>query len=112
VIGLGGGLNRQLDISLLTAAAVSVVRAWHRRGADARRNGCLTEECSCAFTRDYAAPFPESVSLTSIYSKEDGVVRWRSCVAPYAENVEVRGTHVGLAFNPDAYVAIAAALAR
>ncbi|HEY6637085.1 MAG TPA: alpha/beta hydrolase [Solirubrobacterales bacterium] len=111
VIGLGGGLSEQLAVSAPTAAAVRLVRAWHSRTGDGRANGCLTEGCRCAFTRDYTAPFPESVNLTSIYSKEDGVVRWQSCVVPYADNVEVRGTHVGLALNPEAYVAIAAALA-
>ena len=50
--------------------------------------------------------------LTSIHSEADGVVRWRSCVVPYADNVRVDGTHVGLAFNAEAYRAIAAALAK
>jgi pimeloyl-ACP methyl ester carboxylesterase len=112
VIALGGGLSQQLAVSAPTAAAVRLVRAWHRRSAEAQRNRCLAEDCRCSFTRDYAAPFPESVSLTSIYSKRDGVVRWQSCVVPYADNVEVRGTHVGLGLNPQAYVAIATALAR
>jgi triacylglycerol lipase len=112
VIALGGGLSRQMDISAPTAAAVAFFRAWQRRRPERERQGCLAEDCSCSFTRDYAAPFPEKVSLTSIYSKSDGVVRWRSCVVPYAYNVEVRGTHVGLALNPEVYVAIATALAR
>jgi pimeloyl-ACP methyl ester carboxylesterase len=112
VIGLGGGLNRQMAISAPTAAGVALARAWHSRTTDRReRLGCLTEECRCAFTRDYSAPFPESVRLTSIYSKADGVVRWESCVAPYADNLEVRGTHVGLVLNPEAYLSIATALA-
>jgi triacylglycerol lipase len=112
VIALGGGLSRQLDISAPTAAAVALVRGWHRRTTDRReRRGCLSEDCRCAFTRDYESDFPPSVRLTSIYSRDDGVVRWRSCVAPYADNVEVRGTHVGLAFNAEAYAAIAVALA-
>lgn len=112
VIGLGGGLSAQMAISAPTAAAVALVRSWHRGTTDRRdRRGCLTEECACEFTRDYSAPFPESVILTSVYSKSDGVVRWQSCVAPYARNVEVHGTHVGLVLNPEAYVAIATALA-
>jgi pimeloyl-ACP methyl ester carboxylesterase len=112
VIGLGGGLSRQMAISAPTQAALALVRTWHRQTTDRRdRRGCLTESCGCQFTRDFSAPFPESVRLTSIYSKQDGVVRWESCVVPYADNVEVRGTHVGLAFNREAYVAIAAALA-
>ncbi|MGH2982900.1 MAG: esterase/lipase family protein [Gaiellaceae bacterium] len=111
VIALGGGLSRQMAVSALTAAAVALVRAWHRRTTERERHGCLAEDCRCSFTRDYSAPFPESVRLTSIYSKEDGVVRWQSCVVPYADNIEVRGTHVGLALNPEAYVAIATSLA-
>ena len=49
--------------------------------------------------------------MTSIYSKGDGCVWWESCIAPYADNVEVTGSHVGLAFNRKAYRAIAEALA-
>ncbi len=113
VIGLGGGLSDQLAVSAPTEAAVALMRAWHRRGARrADRSACLTDGCECAFTRAYAAPFPESVRLTSIYSEDDGVVRWQSCVVPYADNVRVSGTHVGLAFNAQAYGAIARALAE
>jgi pimeloyl-ACP methyl ester carboxylesterase len=112
VIALGGGLSGQMAVSAPTAAAVALVRAFHRHTTDRHdRRGCLAEDCRCSFTRDYSAPFPHSVRLTSIYSKRDGVVRWQSCVVPYAHNVEVHGTHVGLALNPDAYVAIASALA-
>jgi triacylglycerol lipase len=112
VIGLGGGLSSQLAISAPTQAAVALVRAWHRRNVNGTGPGCLSEACQCEFTRAYSAPFPESVRLTSIYSEADGVVRWRSCVVPYADNVRVSGTHVGLAFNSEAYRAIAGALAE
>jgi pimeloyl-ACP methyl ester carboxylesterase len=113
VVALGGGLSSQLAISAPTEAAVALVRAWHRRGdRNGDRIACLSEECGCAFTAAYSAPFPESVRLTSIYSKEDGVVRWQSCVVPYADNVRVGGSHVGLAFNTEAYRAIARALAE
>jgi triacylglycerol lipase len=113
VVALGGGLSRQMAISAPTAAAVALVRGWHKQTTDrSKRRGCLSEDCRCSFTRDYSAPFPESVRLTSVYSRGDGVVRWQSCVVPYADNIEVRGTHVGLVLNPQAYVAIATALAR
>ena len=44
-----------------------------------------------------------TIPLTSIYSRGDGVVWWEACVVPYARNVEVTGSHVGLAFNRKAY---------
>ena len=41
--------------------------------------------------------------LTSIYSKGDGVVRWQAQLVPYADCVEVTGSHVGLIFNRKSY---------
>jgi triacylglycerol lipase len=112
VVSLGGGLSRPFDISAPTQAALAVVRAAHGRTTDrVGRRGCLSERCTCAFARAYAGRFPAAVRLTSVYSKGDGVVRWRSCVVPYADCVEVTGSHVGLIFNRKAYRAVASALA-
>ena len=100
IISMGAGLDRPFDISIPTKAAVAAVRAARRRASDpARQNGCLTEACSCRFARDYAAPFPERVPLTSIYSRGDCVVWWEACTVPSTECVEVTGSHVGLAFT-------------
>jgi triacylglycerol lipase len=108
VISLGAGLDAPFDISLPTKAAVAAARVAQtpRFGP-----GCFTDRCGCSFARHYAAPFPEEVPLTSIYSRGDGVVWWEACVVPYARNVEVTGSHVGLAFNRKAYRAVAEALA-
>jgi triacylglycerol lipase len=106
VVALGAGLARQFDVSAPALAAVAVARRVQPN------NGCLTEHCGCAFTTGYTCPFPADVSLTSIYSRGDGMVRWESCLADYADNVEVTGSHVGLAWNRKSYRAIAAALAQ
>jgi triacylglycerol lipase len=107
VISLGAGLDTPFDISVPTKAAVAAVRTVH----GARRPRCMTERCGCAFSADYAGPFPATIPLTSVYSREDGVVWWEACVVPYADNVEVTGSHIGLACNRKAYRAIAQALA-
>jgi triacylglycerol lipase len=104
VVSLGAGLDTPYDISIPTRAAVRAVRAFHR-------GGCFTDSCGCRFTRDFAGEFPASVPLTSIWSRGDGVVWWEACRVPYARNVEVTGSHVGLAFNRKAYRAVAEALA-
>jgi hypothetical protein len=110
-VSMGGGLNRQYSISVPTLAALAAVRQYHRLTTDrVERRGCLTETCGCDFVRDYKAPFPEEVLLTSIYSKGDGVVRWPSCIVDYADNIEVTGSHVGLAFNRKVYRALGNAL--
>ncbi|MGZ5339276.1 MAG: hypothetical protein ACXWEE_06720, partial [Thermoleophilaceae bacterium] len=61
---------------------------------------------------DYSAVYTEEVPLTSIYSKGDGVVRWRACLVDYARCVEVSGSHVGLASNRKVYREVGETLAR
>ena len=34
-------------------------------------------------------PFPQDVELISYYTTSDGIVDWRACVVPGAENIEV-----------------------
>ena len=112
VISMGSGLDQPFDISEPTRLAVDGVRrVIARRDPERAALGCFTHECLCRYAADYRAPFPESVPLTSLYSKGDGVVRWRACIVPYARCVEVQGSHIGLAFNRYAYREIAATLA-
>jgi triacylglycerol lipase len=107
-IAIAANLRRQLGISAPTQGAVALARRL--RGAQIP--GCLTDGCTCAFTIDLSSRFPDDrVRLTSIYSKGDGVVRWEGCLVPYADCVEVTGSHVGLIFNRKAYRAVGHALA-
>ncbi len=112
VVSMGAALDSPFDISIPTQAMVAAVRWVHVQTTDrVARNGCFTDTCRCRFTLDFAGEFPASVPLTSIYSRGDGVVWWEACTVPYARNVEVSGSHVGLAFNRKAYRVIAQALA-
>jgi pimeloyl-ACP methyl ester carboxylesterase len=46
---------------------------------------------------------PIPVPCTSIFSKTDGVVNWRSCLqdeGPDCENIEVQSSHTGMGFHP------------
>ncbi len=52
---------------------------------------------------------------TSIYSRTDGVAPWQTCidgVREHAENIEVRGSHIGMGLNPAAVVAVLDRLAQ
>ncbi len=112
VISMGSGLDEPFSISEPTRLAVAGVRELlHRGNPELAAQGCFTSACFCRYSRDYHAPFPPQVPLTSIYSKGDGVVRWQACVVPYARCVEVRGSHIGLAVNRHAYREIAGTLA-
>lgn len=112
VVSMGAGLDTPFDISVPTQAAVAFCRRLYALTSDRiHRNGCFTATCRCPFTRDYAGSFPEEIPLTSIYSRGDGVVRWRACVVPYARCVEVTGSHVGLPFNRKVYRELGTTLA-
>jgi pimeloyl-ACP methyl ester carboxylesterase len=55
------------------------------------------------------------VPSTAIYTKGDGIVRWHTCIDvadELHENIEVRGSHSGLGWNPAAIMAISDRLAR
>ena len=111
VITMGSGLDTAFDISIPTRAAVAAVRWVHVQTTDrVAKNGCFTDTCRCRFTQDFAGEFPASVPLVSIYSRGDGVVWWEACTVPYARNVEVTGSHIGLAYNRKAYRVIGDAL--
>jgi pimeloyl-ACP methyl ester carboxylesterase len=57
---------------------------------------------------------PPPVPCTAIYTRSDGIVAYQCCMeddAPNVENVEVRGSHLGLAHNPRVVRLIAERLA-
>ncbi len=64
------------------------------------------------FHRDREAAFPAELPFITMWSKTDGVVDWRACLDPAAEDVELRATHLGLAAGAPAYRALAAVLGR
>jgi triacylglycerol lipase len=112
VVALGSPLEDPLAVSRATLRAVDGVRRQiARRDPERAARGCFTASCTCRYAADAERPWPDGVPFTSVYSRGDGVVRWQACLAPYAECVEVRGSHVGLAMNRHAYGVIGRALA-
>jgi len=74
---------------------------------------CYTDGCQCEFMRALRRSVPSRVPQTAIFTKSDGVIDWRSCRTGDRDiDVEVGGTHAGLAFNTNAYSTIACRLAK
>ncbi|SEO74879.1 alpha/beta hydrolase [Trujillonella endophytica] len=71
-------VSRLADAAPLPAPAGALPRAWAERG-------------------------PLRVPATSVYTRADGIVHWSACrhvLRARRENVEVRGSHLGLGVNP------------
>lgn len=112
VITLGSPV-RQAKIRKSIFQTAEIVRRYLiAHEAERVQPECLTLECPCAFMTSLKRPFPSKVALTSIYTRNDGLVEWRSCRTGNPDaDVEVSGTHTGLAFNPAVYKVIAERLA-
>lgn len=106
---------------ILAPAAVHGVLVWDAdmltRLARAGFRGlmaeeCIAGECARASFEESQAPLDPAVGFTAIYSRRDGIVDWRACLDPAAEPVEVRTSHVGMAFDPIVIDAVREALDR
>jgi hypothetical protein len=49
---------------------------------------------------EFARSFPAELAYTSVYSRHDAIIDWRTCLDPAAELVEVSCTHTGMATDP------------
>ena len=104
VIGLGAPLADWTDVAALTHRAVGVVRTANELAYGRRLNA------EGRFT--YDLKLPPAVPTTSIYTKADEVVNFRSCLRPDIPAIPVWGTHNGLVVNPEVYRLLGRLLAR
>jgi pimeloyl-ACP methyl ester carboxylesterase len=115
------GLSQRLDqLADRHGQPVSLV-GWSMGGVHARSLAGRTPRSvrlvitlgSPLHTGRGARPLP--VPATSIYSRTDAVVPWRYSLdvpGPRSENVEVRGSHLGLGHNPAVLYVVADRLAQ
>ncbi len=104
VIALGSPLSDWTDLAAITHHAVGVVRTANELAYGRRLNG------EGRFT--YDLKLPPAVPTTSIYTKADDVVNFRSCLRPDIPAIPVWGTHNGLIVNPEVYRVLGRLLAR
>ncbi len=111
LVTLASPLNEPFAVTNLTLAAAARVARNRLQQRDPAKltMGCMTEACACTYGRFYRAPLRE-VPLISLFTRSDGVVRWQSCLAEGARNIEIRGTHLGLLASRNVYDVIAHAL--
>ena len=61
---------------------------------------CFGGECARLSFEESQLPIDPDLAFTAIYSKRDGIVDWRACLDPAAQQVEVRTSHCGMAVDP------------
>lgn len=77
------------------------------------KDSCFSGTCNCDFAEALREGLADSIPQTAVYTKTDGVVEWSVCITGDKEiDIEVKGTHCGLAFNADVYKIISQRLAK
>jgi len=81
--------------------SLTVLAGWlRRRGHEVRGSGMWV--CT-AFRASLEAPLAPGMPTLAVHSRSDGIVDWRACLDPYAECVEIDGSHCGMAVNAGVY---------
>jgi len=100
-IAIGSPVDGSLRVNPLLPFTFRVLQTVRRRKVTHPR--CGSHQCSCTFVQTISATLPIGRQFTSIFTKQDEVVDWRSCIDPNGANHEVSGHHIGLVVNPAVY---------
>jgi len=60
-------------------------------------------DCCDDFNALLRVPLDAGMPTLAVHSRSDGIVDWRACLDPYANCVDVDGSHCGMAVNPAVY---------
>jgi triacylglycerol lipase len=96
-----------LDPLAVSPAVLRTVRSFARLGdigvPGVFSSDCADGACCTEFNALLEAPLPPEMPTLAVHSRSDGIVDWRACLDPYAECVEIDGSHCGMAVNPKVY---------
>jgi pimeloyl-ACP methyl ester carboxylesterase len=90
-----GAAHSLLLFDLVVLAQLQRVGMGRLMSAD-----CTAGDCARASWEQARVPLEPEVAFTSVFSRRDGVIDWRSCLDPQARTVEVTTSHLGMAFDP------------
>jgi triacylglycerol lipase len=111
IVTLGSPLLAPGAIHGVLAFDLAVVLALHRLGVGrAMGDDCTGGDCAKLSWREARAPLAPGVGFTSVYSRRDGIIDWRSCLDPASTAVEVATSHLGMAVDPVVFDAVAEAM--
>jgi triacylglycerol lipase len=73
-------------------------------------SSCEYGACCAEFRAALAAPLPDGMQATAMFSYSDAIVDWQACIDPHANAVAVDSSHCGMSVNVDVYRALDRAL--
>lgn len=101
IVTMGSPLLAPGAVHSVLAFDLAVIVSLRRAGLGKMMGAdCTTGDCARLSWEQSKAPLDKDVSFTSIFSRRDGIVDWRSCLDPAATTVEVGTSHLGMAVDP------------
>jgi triacylglycerol lipase len=101
VVVLAAPVTGSLAVAPRVRAQLDLLVGLHRRGLTRLISAdCVTGECGDRVAAELATPFPAGVPYVSVYSRNDAILDWRTCLDRAAELIEVTCSHTGMATDP------------
>jgi pimeloyl-ACP methyl ester carboxylesterase len=97
-----GAVHRLLALDLALLVSLQRVGVAALMGLD-----CTAGDCARLSWERARAVLDPGVAFTSVFSRRDGIVDWRSCLDPGAHAVEVMASHLGMAVDPEVFDLVA-----
>ncbi|MFP5345514.1 MAG: esterase/lipase family protein [Actinomycetes bacterium] len=111
LVTLGTPVNRLLGVHPLLRAELAVLAALGTLGVPGViRASCLWGTCCRQLRADLRAPLPAGQTYLVVFSEQDEVVDWRSCLDPWARHQAVTASHSGMLRSPEVLQVLAAEL--
>jgi pimeloyl-ACP methyl ester carboxylesterase len=112
VVVMSAPVTGALSVAPHVRKQLEVLFRLHRRGlTSVIGTDCVTGDCAGRIAAELTAPFPPGIGYSSIYTRADAIIDWRSCLDPAAEQIEIDSSHTGLATDAAAHAIVAARLA-
>jgi len=101
VVVLSAPVTGALSVAPHVRAQLEFLFRLHRRGLrSVIAQECVMGSCAEKVIAEFLQSFPAGLPYTSVYTRNDAIIDWRTCLDPAAELIEVPGSHTGMATDP------------
>ena len=112
VMVLSAPVTGTLSVAAHIRKQLEMLFRLQQRGLRVISQDCVTGECATRIATELDQPFPTDVTYTSVYSRADAIIDWKTCLDPAAELVEAKASHTGMATDPNVLRVVSDRLGR
>ncbi len=112
IVVLSAPVTGTLSVAAHVRKQLELLFRLNRRGLRALiAEDCVVGECADRIAAELTSPFPAGVAYTSVYTRADAIIDWRTCLDPAADLIEVESSHTGMGMDPAVHRLVADRLA-